>query len=176
VEDLRVIAPKRSIADLQKDAREAVRNTLLLHPKLPAANLIEHVIEQAGNDLVADIDAALHTRYFLNLIRLERADNRQQAQATEWLFPEIREQALVLPANIPIGDGKKVARNDLHFSDTARYLKLLDQDDRDRKKKDPRRAAIKRIRRMWPRSKKARRDMTLAEVDALKAKRAGIRA
>jgi len=52
-------------------------------------------------------------------------------------------------------------------------LKLLDKRHRDRRAEDERRAAITLIRRLWPRSKRARR-MTLSEVDLVKARRAGL--
>ena len=163
----------RAVGEVAEASADLAREVMVLYPELPAANLVEHIVDLAEPEFLAELDAMLRARHFLGVIRAERAKERREQREAEWLFPELREAVCALPLGVPIGGGKVVARGDLRFPDTGRYLKLLDKRHRDRRAEDERRAAITLIRRLWPRSKRARR-MTLSEVDLVKARRAGL--
>ena len=168
---MKTLLTQFSIRDLETTSSELVRNAFALHPDLPAANLIEPIISLADAEFLEQLDRVLRAKHFLHVIRLERSKDRKESREAEWLFPEIREAALALPLRIPVGNGKTVARSDMKFADTGRFLKILDTQLR--KHKEQQRAAIRTIRRLWPRSERALR-MTLVEVDRTKAKNAGL--
>jgi hypothetical protein len=167
------VLTQRSIGDIARESEELVRNARALYPDLPGANLLEHIIALADPDFLAELHAVLRAKHFLGIDRADRAKNRREELEAEWLTQEIRNAVLTLPLRVPVGDGKTVPRGELRFPDTGRYLKYLDKEARDSKKKDARRSAVKAIRKGWPRAQRARR-MTIAEVDTQKAKRAGL--
>lgn len=158
-----------SIADLEKKSKELVSNARAIYPELPPANLLEHVIELADPDFLAELDGMLRSKHFLRIERAARLQQLQEERRSAWLSPEIRDAALVLPLRVPVGKGQTVSRDELSFPDTTRYLKILDKQDRESRDKNAKRAAIMAIRKLWPRSKRARRNMTLSAVDKLKA-------
>jgi hypothetical protein len=170
---MKALLTQRSLGDLETASRELADNALVLHPELSTVNLLEHVIALAEPEFLADLDKVLRAKHFLRIIRLQRAQRRSEQCEAQWLFPEIRAAALLLPLRVPIGDGKSLPRGELRFSDTGRYLKVLDKRQRDLRRSDGKRAAIVLIRKLWPRTQRAHR-MTLAEVDVVRARRAGL--
>jgi|ERR1017187_2875224 hypothetical protein len=162
-----------SVGDLKRGSEELVSNAAALHPDLPATALVPHIIELAEPDFLAELDQSLRAAHFLRLIRVRRVAELRERRQAEWLFPEIQRAALTLPLRVPIGEGKTIPRNALHFADMTRYLKMLDKRDKAHHDSSPQRDAIKVIRKLWPRSQRASKTITLGEVDVLRAKKAG---
>jgi len=162
------ILTQRSIDDLKRESEELVDSAKALYPDLPIANLIEKLVELADPEYLEQLDSALRAAHFRRIIRARAMAKLKSEREAAWLFPEIRQAVLVLPTNIPIAKDKTVPREKIHYSDTTRYLKILDREDKGKLRHSPKRLAIMAIRKLWPRNKRARR-MTLGEVDALKA-------
>jgi hypothetical protein len=155
-----------------KECEELVRNTMALFPNLPAANLVQEIVTLAEPDFLAELDQTLRSRYFIRTVKRLRERDRSDESAAAWLFPEIREIAIKLPDLVPVGDGEKVERSKLHYEDLERYLKVLNQKDRERHQK--RIAAVKALMELWPPRTKKLQGLTLAEIDANKARIAGL--
>lgn len=160
-----------SIDELNRESEELVLKAMLLHPDVPFANLAVLAMELADEEFLSDLDKHLRSAYFLRTARLIRARESQAKRESDWLFPEIREAVLKLPARVPIGEGRAIPRGELRFADTTRYLTVLNKQHRQSRNKNAKRIAIMAIRKLWPRSKRASRTLTLAEVDALRAKK-----
>lgn len=160
----------RSLDDLQRESAILARNAIALHPELPAGNLLDVMLEIAEPDFLAELDAMLRGRHLVTAVRTERAKDRRQQQESAWLSPQIRSAAMALPVRVPIGDGKTIPRDKLEYAHLDLYLEVLANQDKARWEQDAKRAAVEQIRKLWPRAKKRPRLMTLAEVDAVKAK------
>lgn len=88
---------------------ELVRNAKALYPDLPSANRLEHVIELADEEFLIELHQMLRAKHFLRTMRIDDAKSRREQRASEWMFPEIRDAALVLGLNVPADLMKKAA-------------------------------------------------------------------
>ncbi len=166
-------AVRRSISDLQKESENLYRNAKALHPDVPASHLVPHMIEMAEPEFLAELDIALRSQHFLKIARASIAnDRRKQSAPEQLLFPELKELAAELPQRIPIGGGEFVELLKLHYKNLKQYLKVLNE--RDRQRHEKRIAAVKKLMELWPPRSTKNRGMTLAQLDAQKAKRAGL--
>ena len=151
------VPPTRSLDEIQKTSEE---------------NLLPTILELAHEDFLAELDSILRVKHFLAAIGTVRASERRAAAESAWLSPQIRELALQLPTRLKLA-GDSVRRAELRYKHLRRWVKVLNQADRDRHKNNLKILAARNLMKAWPRSAKARR-MTLAEVDAMKAQRAGL--
>ncbi len=97
--------------------------------------------------------------------------NRRAGPASKFIS-EIEDIALSLPKHVPVGNGKTVDRAEACYEDLKRYRKVLNQEFRERHKK--RIAAVTALMELWPPRTKKLQGTTLAQVDAEKARRAGL--
>ncbi len=88
------------------------------------------------------------------------------------MFPEFKELTAELPQRIPIGGGEFVEILKVHYKNLKQYLKVLNE--RDRQRHEKRITAVKKLMDLWPPRSIKNRGMTLAELDAQKAKKAGL--
>ncbi len=151
---------------------ELIRNVMILHPDLPAANLVEPFIALADAELLIALDEILRAAYVIQTVKKLRARDRRQEAADGWLFPEVRKLAASLPPAVPVGKDETVERAKVVYEDLENYLKVLNKKNRERHKK--RIAAVKALMALWPRRTSKTRGTTLADVDELRARRAGL--
>jgi beta-phosphoglucomutase-like phosphatase (HAD superfamily) len=131
------------------------------------------LLRTADGDLRTDLSRLLLIKDFIARIRRLRAQQKRQERDSQLLFPELRGYVAQLPARLPIGDDVLVPSENACYADWQRYLKVLNAKDRDRHNNNKKIVAVKAIIKLWPESRKTR-DTTLADVDELKARKAGI--
>ncbi len=164
--------------NLRKESLDLARNAMALHPKLPAAQLVGPIIEQAEPAFLDELDKALRSRHFIQAIKTVRSEDRREESVQGWLFPEIRAHAAKLPEMVPTGADKKLPKDKLRFEDLKRYLRVLIKKDserqRTRRASNPQIVAVKSLMKLWPPRSKKTQGITLAEVDTQIATRAGL--
>jgi|SRR5271157_796742 len=147
---------------------ELARNAIALYPDIPSTHFPPLIIELAEPETIAAYDDIVRNQRLIALVRsLRRAENSEPAQ--EWLFPEIQEHAANLPKRFSIGP-KTVERSKACRKDLERRLKLLNKKHRDNKQV----VALTALIEMWPPLTPHTQGLTLAEVDAMKARAAGL--
>jgi hypothetical protein len=148
---------------------ELARNAIALYPDVPATHFPSLIGELAEPELLAALDEILRAKYLIHLVRtLRRADTREPE--TGWLFPEIQEHAPNLPRRVALGKGKIIERAKLCYEHLEIRLKLLNK--RHRQSKEV--AALVALMDMWPPRTPKTQGLTLAELDTIKARRAGL--
>ena len=170
--------PTFSVDDLKMISRDLVSNARALYPGVPVAHLIGEITSMAEPEFLSQLDAMLHAQHFTQTGRAMRAEEcaeeRYRQLEADYLFPGIRENVARLPKRVDIGQGKKKDRAALSYEDLKRRLRVLDRRRRKRLETNAEATAIKALMKLWPpRSKKAQ-GTTLAEVDAMKARQAGL--
>lgn len=148
---------------------DLARNAIALYADLPATHFPPLVIELAEPELIAALDEILRTKYLIQLVRrLRRVDAKRPEEG--WLFPEIQEHAPNLPRLVALGKGKTVERAKLCYEHLEIRLKLLNKKHRESKEV----AALVALMELWPPRTPKTQGLTLAEVDTMKARRAGL--
>jgi hypothetical protein len=170
--------PTLSAEDLRSISRDLVENARVLYPGVPTASLIPQIAEMAEPDFLAQLDAMLRVRHFIQtdktMKRDEWAKERARELEADWLFPAIRQNVANLPKRVDLGNGRKKQRGKLCYEDLKLRLRLLEQKSRKRLKQNTEAVAIRSLMKTWPpRSKKAQ-GITLGEIDVVKARGAGL--
>jgi hypothetical protein len=147
---------------------ELARNAIVLYPDIPSAHFPPLIVELAEPEIIAAYDELVRNQRLIALVRsLRRAENTEPAQ--EWLFPEIQEHAANLRKRFSIGS-KTVERSKACRKDLERRLKLLNKKHRGNTEV----IALTALIEMWPPLTPHTQGLTLAEVDAMKARAAGL--
>lgn len=168
-----VETPTRSLKALRQIAEEAIDRIQILEPNLGMTDLAARAIADTEADALDELSRALQSKYYQSLIRQRQRAEHSERHESEFLFPEIRKQVEQLPTRIPVGDGLFVLYEELQYTDLSKYLKVLNAQDRDRHQSNKKIVAVKALMELWPRSHRTR-GITLPQVDALKAKKAGL--
>lgn len=167
-------AQSLSAADLEQRSRELLETARALEPDAPLRNLIGPAIDLAEPEFLSALDMSLRSQWLLRVGRAMRAEKRREADASGWLFPQCRDAVLKIPARVDLGTGKRKNRGELTFEDLKRRLRVIAKKNRDRQKNNAEVAAIKSLMKLWPARSKKTQGTTLAEIDGIKAKRAGV--
>lgn len=156
-------------APVAERVTELARNAIALYADLPATHFPPLIAEMGEPELLAALDEILRTKHLIQLVRaLRRAESREPE--TGWLFPEIQEHAAQLPKRVPLGNGRTIERRELCYEHLEIRLKLLNKRHRESKEV----AALEALMKLWPPRTPKTQGRTLAEVDAMKARRAGL--
>ena len=148
---------------------ELARNAVALYPDIPATHFPPLILELAEPELVAALDEMLRTKYLIQVVRkLRRAEPREPVEG--WLFPEIEGHAANIPKRVQLGHGRTVERPKLCYKHLGIRLKLLNKRHRENKEV----TAIMALMDLWPPLTPKTQGLTLAEVDAMKARAAGL--
>ena len=148
---------------------ELARNAIDLYPDIPSAHFPPLIVELAEPEIIAAYGEIVRNQRLIALVRsLRRAENTAPAQ--EWLFPEIQEHAANLPGRVYLGKGQRVDRAKLCYEHLTIRLKLLNKRHRESKEV----AAIMALMELWPPRTATTQGRTLAQVDAMKARAAGL--
>lgn len=157
---------QKTAIEIEKAVDAVVEDGLLLYPNLKFASLIELLVEQTEPALRSDHSRALLLLdYSWRARRIQVARRKREAEKQiTFAFPALRDLVLQLPARLRDGS--------LHVTAYREELKTLNMQGRDRLKTNKRRATLQAVIDLFPKSPKKRR-ISLAEVDAIKAKKAG---
>jgi len=148
---------------------ELAHNAIALYPDIPATHFSPLIIELAEPELLAALDELLRVKYLVQIIRtLRRAESREPVAS--WLFPEIEAYAENIPKRVHLGNGRTIERPNLCYKHLGIRLKLLNKRHRENKEV----TAITALMELWPALTPKTQGLTLAEVDAMKARAAGL--
>lgn len=92
--------------------------------------------------------------------------------SAEYICPEIRSHAAKLPGHVPIGKGKTVKQSEACYENLADHLRNLNRENK--RQHGWRTAHIRALMELWPPRTHHMQGLTLAEVDAMKARAAGL--
>jgi hypothetical protein len=151
---------------LQATAEEAVRDSLILEPKLPAVQLAPRLISTADPNFIGELSGQLLLNHFVRLIRAERAA-RAKDERKQILLPGFDH----LPLRIAISKTKRSALRDATYTGVRSYCRMLGASHTDRRRGDPKLKEALNLRDLMRKYNRTRRGITVGEALALEAKK-----
>jgi hypothetical protein len=166
--------PKRSAEEILKAVHEQVERGILLNPGQPKSNVAEWLLRETEADLLVDYSRILLTRDFIGQVGrfylAERKQDREKQLELTFHFPELRERVRFLPIKLRAPETKR--------AELAKWIRAKKAANSERAKSDPAVLAAEAILKAWPKrapgAVRGFRQMGLGEVDAIKAKKAGL--
>lgn len=140
-------------------AQEAIEQALILHPKIPAAQLADVLIEERGAEVAAQLGTALsrifYTRGLLSARRKESAANRKQL-----LLPGFEH----LPLKITVANGKRIRLLSANREGVRSYYWSLMKKHSERKRNDPKIIEAKALLDEMTKRARTEKGITVREV------------
>jgi hypothetical protein len=115
------------------EALARVEDALILHPKMPAVQLAEILIENADDDTATALRIILERQFYLHAIRSYRIKQAAKNRA-QLLLPGFEH----LPVTIPSPKGIEIKLLDANTHAVRQYYRSLMKEHRERKLADPR--------------------------------------
>jgi hypothetical protein len=149
----------KSAVDILTICSEAVGNSIILEPKLPAAILAEQVAAGMEPDVLVELGRQLAVAHLARMIRTARGkESRKEKQQLS--LPGFEH----LPFTIRLADNNRVSIRDATYSQVRAYYRRLSVKYRERQQQNPKLAELKALlARMKERGEK-RRSTTVAEI------------
>jgi hypothetical protein len=159
-----------SIIDFKIAMSESAANLLILEPEIQKAVAAERIIREAEPEFLSQLTQHLLSQFALTVVGAEKAKVAKASQPAQLVLPGFER----IPRKITIGDGQKIALSEAKQSDLRKYLKALNQKDRNRHTTNPKIAEVKALIEVMGRHSRKHRGITYAEVVELESRRRGL--